>query len=132
MDVAAANENARKISSASAQLRKIVPHPGSYVSESNYFSNEWLGGVLEADLFTRTSRWLVQFFELIKNDRKVFVVRRQLANNSRELSIEFLIRFQQLTQLYEGPHDCDVDLDSSFAIEDTREHRDPLLRESIR
>ena len=41
MDVAAANEDARKISSASAQLRKIVPDAGSYVSESNYFNNEW-------------------------------------------------------------------------------------------
>ena len=41
MDVAAANEDARKISSASAQLRKIVPNAGSYVSESNYFNNEW-------------------------------------------------------------------------------------------
>lgn len=41
MDVAAANEDARKISSASAQLRKIVPNAGSYVSESNYFNSEW-------------------------------------------------------------------------------------------
>ena len=41
MDVAAANEDARKISSASAQLRKIVPNAGSYVSERNYFNSEW-------------------------------------------------------------------------------------------
>jgi len=41
LDVAAANEDARKISSASAQLRKIVPNAGSYVSESNYFNSEW-------------------------------------------------------------------------------------------
>ncbi len=50
-----------------------------------------LGSTLEADLFTRKSWRLTQFFELIKNDREVFIVCRQLANNSRELSVEFFV-----------------------------------------
>ncbi len=43
-------------------------------------------------LFTRASGRLIKLFEFIKNDREVFVVRRQLANNSPEFSIEIFIR----------------------------------------
>src|SRR6266446_7320223 len=86
-----------------------------------------LGRSLEADLFTWKSWRLTQFFELIENDYEVFIVGRQLANNSSELPIEFFVRLQpgvparaarvgwwHLSQLYEGAHDCDVDLDGSF------------------
>jgi hypothetical protein len=45
-------------------------------------------------LFRRASWWLIQFFEFIKDDCEVFVVYRQLANNGRELSIKFFVRFQ--------------------------------------
>ena len=41
MDLAAARENAHAIDSAAAELRKIVPNAGSYVSESNYFNRSW-------------------------------------------------------------------------------------------
>jgi hypothetical protein len=38
VDLAAAHENAHRIDAATAELRKIVPDAGSYVSESNYFN----------------------------------------------------------------------------------------------
>jgi hypothetical protein len=41
MDLAAAYEIARDIDLAAAQLRKIAPNSGSYVSESNYFNRSW-------------------------------------------------------------------------------------------
>ena len=36
-----AKEEARRIRLAMAELRKLVPDPGSYVSESNYFEKSW-------------------------------------------------------------------------------------------
>lgn len=41
MDLAAAHEDARKIDLATAELRKIAPNAGSYVSESNFFNQAW-------------------------------------------------------------------------------------------
>ena len=41
LDLAAARRDARAIDLAAAELRKIVPHAGSYVSESNYFNPSW-------------------------------------------------------------------------------------------
>ena len=41
IDLAAARRNARRIDRAAAELRRIAPHSGSYVSESNYFNREW-------------------------------------------------------------------------------------------
>jgi FAD/FMN-containing dehydrogenase len=41
MDTAAARRNARTIDLATAELRKIAPNAGSYVSESNYFNRSW-------------------------------------------------------------------------------------------
>ncbi len=41
LDLAAARRDARAIDLAAAELRKVVPHPGSYVSESNYFNPLW-------------------------------------------------------------------------------------------
>jgi FAD/FMN-containing dehydrogenase len=43
MDTTAARSNAHEIDQATAELRKIVPNAGSYVSESNYFNNSWQG-----------------------------------------------------------------------------------------
>jgi len=40
-DAGVAHEHARAVDGAAAELRKIVPHPGSYVSESNYFNDTW-------------------------------------------------------------------------------------------
>lgn len=40
-DVAAARGHAQAIERAMNELRKLVPHPGSYVSESNYFEPDW-------------------------------------------------------------------------------------------
>jgi FAD/FMN-containing dehydrogenase len=40
-DPAAAHSDARAVDQASAQLRRIVPDAGSYVSESNYFNASW-------------------------------------------------------------------------------------------
>jgi FAD/FMN-containing dehydrogenase len=40
-DAGVAHEHARAVNEAAAELRKIVPHPGSYVSESNYFNDTW-------------------------------------------------------------------------------------------
>ena len=34
-------KDARAVDEATAELRKIVPEPGSYVSESNYFNQSW-------------------------------------------------------------------------------------------
>lgn len=41
LDLAAAREDSHKIDLATAELRKIVPDAGSYVSESNYFNASW-------------------------------------------------------------------------------------------
>jgi FAD/FMN-containing dehydrogenase len=41
MDVSAARTDARKIDTAAAELNKIAPNAGSYVSESNYFNRSW-------------------------------------------------------------------------------------------
>jgi FAD/FMN-containing dehydrogenase len=40
-DATVAHEHARAVDQATAELRKIVPSPGSYVSESNYFNKSW-------------------------------------------------------------------------------------------
>jgi FAD/FMN-containing dehydrogenase len=41
VDLAAASSAADKIGKAMDELRKIVPDPGSYVSESNFFERSW-------------------------------------------------------------------------------------------
>ncbi len=40
-DAGVAHQHARAVDEATAELRKIVPDPGSYVSESNYFNRTW-------------------------------------------------------------------------------------------
>ncbi len=40
-DESVAHQHARAVDEAAAELRKIVPVPGSYVSESNYFDESW-------------------------------------------------------------------------------------------
>ena len=39
--LAAARKEAIAIGKAGDELRRVVPHPGSYVSESNYFERDW-------------------------------------------------------------------------------------------
>ena len=41
IDKDAAKKSARAVDNAIAELRKLAPHGGSYVSESNYFNNSW-------------------------------------------------------------------------------------------
>ena len=41
IDLEAARKDARAIDLAAAELRKIAPNAGSYVSESNYFNRSW-------------------------------------------------------------------------------------------
>jgi len=41
MNKAAARKNAREIDLAAAELRRIAPNAGSYVSESNFFNSSW-------------------------------------------------------------------------------------------
>lgn len=41
MDLNAARKDAHAIASAAAELRKVAPAAGSYVSESNYFNRHW-------------------------------------------------------------------------------------------
>jgi FAD/FMN-containing dehydrogenase len=41
VDLAAARKTARGIDAAAAELRRIAPDAGSYVSESNYFNRDW-------------------------------------------------------------------------------------------
>ena len=41
LDVSAARKDARAIDRATAELKRIVPDAGSYVSESNYFNARW-------------------------------------------------------------------------------------------
>jgi FAD/FMN-containing dehydrogenase len=41
MDLAAAHADARAIARATAEIRRIAPGAGSYVSESNYFNERW-------------------------------------------------------------------------------------------
>ncbi|MBV8497591.1 MAG: FAD-dependent oxidoreductase, partial [Gammaproteobacteria bacterium] len=41
IDLAAAHRDARAIDAATAELTRIVPHAGSYVSESNFFNRRW-------------------------------------------------------------------------------------------
>jgi hypothetical protein len=40
-DASVARRDAGAVDAAAAELRKIVPDPGSYVSESNYFNASW-------------------------------------------------------------------------------------------
>jgi len=40
-DVTAARQNAQKIGQAMTELRKVIPNPGSYVNETNYFEESW-------------------------------------------------------------------------------------------
>jgi hypothetical protein len=40
-DLADARRNAGKVAKAMAELRKLVPHAGSYVAESSYFETDW-------------------------------------------------------------------------------------------
>jgi FAD/FMN-containing dehydrogenase len=42
-DLPLARRNAKNIAAAMGELRKLVPNPGSYVSESNYFEADWQG-----------------------------------------------------------------------------------------
>jgi hypothetical protein len=42
-DLPLARRNAKSIAAAMGELRKLVPNPGSYVSESNYFEADWQG-----------------------------------------------------------------------------------------
>jgi FAD/FMN-containing dehydrogenase len=41
MDLEAAHRDARAIERATAELRKVAPDAGSYVSESNFFNKRW-------------------------------------------------------------------------------------------
>jgi FAD/FMN-containing dehydrogenase len=41
LDQKAAHGKARAVAAATAELRRIAPHAGSYVSESDYFNAEW-------------------------------------------------------------------------------------------
>lgn len=41
MDLTGARRDARAIARAAAELRKVAPAAGSYVSESNYFNRDW-------------------------------------------------------------------------------------------
>ena len=41
VDLEAARKDARAIDLAAAELRKIAPNAGSYVSESNFFNRNW-------------------------------------------------------------------------------------------
>ena len=41
MDLIAAQQTAQAIDQAAAELRRIAPNAGSYVSESNYFNKSW-------------------------------------------------------------------------------------------
>jgi len=41
MDITVARRNKQAIDLAAAELRKIAPNSGSYVSESNYFNASW-------------------------------------------------------------------------------------------
>jgi FAD/FMN-containing dehydrogenase len=40
-DLSAARQRAEQIAAAMKEVRKVVPEPGAYVSESNYFEADW-------------------------------------------------------------------------------------------
>ena len=40
-DLARARSDANTIAQATAELRKLAPNPGSYVSESDFFEKDW-------------------------------------------------------------------------------------------
>jgi FAD/FMN-containing dehydrogenase len=42
-NLAKARDDAKKVSAAMGELRKLVPRHGSYVSESDYFEADWQG-----------------------------------------------------------------------------------------
>jgi FAD/FMN-containing dehydrogenase len=41
MDLEAAHRDARAIDAAAAELRKLAPQAGSYLTESNFFNEHW-------------------------------------------------------------------------------------------
>ena len=48
-----------------------------------------------------------------------------------ELFRHLVIGGDHLTQLYEGPHDEDIDLNGAFTAQNTGQHGDPLFGEGI-
>lgn len=45
---------------------------------------------------------------------------------------QFLIRGKNLPQPHKSPHDCNIDIDSTFTFQNTGKHRHTLLRKSVR
>jgi hypothetical protein len=52
----------------------------------------------------------------------------ELVQSAREVGV----RGEHLSELYEGSHDFDVDLDRPLAIQNGRQHEDSVLGESVR
>jgi hypothetical protein len=57
-----------------------------------------------------------QFFQLVKHYSKVFVMRRELIDDSSELTVEFFVGFEHLSQPNERSHDRDVHFNRLFAV----------------
>lgn len=53
LDLAAAKRDAHAIDQATAALRTLVPQPGSYLSESNYFNEHWQQAYYGAENYRR-------------------------------------------------------------------------------
>src|SRR5437763_12429583 len=76
--------------------------------------------------------WLIcKFLEFVENNREILIMFGKLAADCRELPVEILIRFQHLPQLNECPHDHNVDLNCTLAVQYARKHRHALLSESV-
>ena len=70
----------------------------------------------EADFLVGAGWWLYQFPDGVKDDLKLTVV---FLFKFRKFPGQVGMGGQQTPQLHEGPHDGDVDLDGSFALQNT-------------
>src|ERR1022692_3324959 len=76
----------------------------------------------------RLRRWHHQLPDRLEHDTKMGIV---LLLEVIQLTRQVLVRGEHFPQTDESAHDGDVDLDSSFAIQNARQHRNALLGENI-
>jgi hypothetical protein len=88
-------------------------------------------GLFKADLPAWRTWFLCQLLQLIKHNRKVFVVSRKFSDDGGKLTVELFVRFQYLPQSDKGSHNGDIDFDRLFTVQHARQHCHTLFRKRI-
>src|SRR5579863_1706935 len=89
-------------------------------------------GGCKADAVFRPGRGFDQFTDGVKHDFNLSVMTLIFPFQLIKLLENLLMSGEKLTELHEGPHNHNIDLDSSIAVEDRREHGHTLFRKGIR